>query len=59
VYHRFWAQSEIATANALYGLLFPKAAGTESGKKGDTAQTPHGADDKTPGKKARAGHGGT
>ncbi len=25
VYHRFWAQSEIATANATYGLLFPTA----------------------------------
>jgi hypothetical protein len=24
VYHRFWAQSEIATANATYGWLFPK-----------------------------------
>lgn len=23
VYHRFWAQSEIATANAVYGWLFP------------------------------------
>jgi hypothetical protein len=23
VYHRFWAQSEIATANAIYGWLFP------------------------------------
>ncbi|MGO9835312.1 MAG: glycoside hydrolase family 48 protein [Polyangiaceae bacterium] len=26
VYHRFWAQSEIATANATYGWLFPNAA---------------------------------
>jgi len=26
VYHRFWAQSEIATANAIFGWLFPRSA---------------------------------
>jgi hypothetical protein len=26
VYHRFWAQSEIATANATFGWLFPRSA---------------------------------
>jgi hypothetical protein len=25
VYHRFWAQSEIALANATYGWLFPSS----------------------------------
>ncbi len=25
VYHRFWAQSEIATANAIFGWLFPRS----------------------------------
>jgi hypothetical protein len=29
VYHRFWAQSEIATANALYGWLFPPGSKEE------------------------------
>jgi hypothetical protein len=29
VYHRFWAQSEIATANAIYGWLFPNERGAK------------------------------
>ncbi len=33
-YHRFWAQSDIAIANATYGMLFPQDAPSGAGSKG-------------------------
>ena len=49
-YHRFWAQSDIAIANAVYGMLFPHDGA--AGGKGDAAaqDAPGGKGD------AKAGH---
>jgi hypothetical protein len=44
-YHRFWAQADIAIANAAYGMLFPKDT------VGDSAGPSGGNDAKAAGKK--------
>jgi hypothetical protein len=43
VYHRFWAQAEIATANATYGWLFPDATSGRDAAREPTLSSPASA----------------
>jgi hypothetical protein len=54
-YHRFWAEADIALANAAYGSLFPAPAGAEPKAGEPAADTKHA---KPEGKEKASGEAG-